>query len=76
MGFSADRRTIGTKWGRAPVRIEAVRGILKLPGSGWRGQALDPAGQPAREIPARAAVNATEFTLSPESATLWYLFTR
>ncbi len=76
MGFSADRRTIGTRWGRAPVRIEAVRGVLRLPGPGWRCQALDAAGQPARDVPARAAAGATEFALAPESATLWYLFTR
>ena len=76
MGFSSDRRTIGTKWGQAPVRIEAVRGTLKLPGSGWRCQALDAIGKPAKEIASRAAGDTTEFRLAPESASLWYLFTR
>jgi hypothetical protein len=76
MGFSADRRTIGTKWGQAPVRIEAVRGALKLPGAGWRCQALDSSGKSAKEVAAHTAGDATEFTLAPESTTLWYLFTR
>lgn len=76
MGFSADRRTVGLRWGHAPVRIEAVRGMLKLPGTGWRCQALDAAGKPAKDIAGRAAAGATEFSLAPENATLWYLFTR
>jgi hypothetical protein len=76
MGFSADRRTVGMRWGHAPVRIEAVRGMLKMPGAGWRGQALDAAGNPGKEVAARTTADATEFTLAPESATLWYLFTR
>ncbi|MCX7007274.1 MAG: carbohydrate binding domain-containing protein [Kiritimatiellaeota bacterium] len=76
MGFSADRRTVGLRWGHAPVRIEAVRGLLKLPGIEWRGQALDADGRPVRDVPARSVGNAIQFTLAPESATLWYLFTR
>ncbi len=76
MGFSPDRRTVGTRWGHAPVRIEAVRGALKLPGGGWHGQALDASGQPTREVPGCANGNDTEFLLTPECATLWYLFTR
>jgi hypothetical protein len=76
MGFSPDRRTVGTRWGHAPVRIEAVRGVLKLPGAGWRCQALDAAGAPAREVPAQHLGGNTTFALAPDYATLWYLCTR
>ena len=76
MGFAADRRTLGTRWGHAPVRIEAVRGVLQLPGPGWRCQALDVDGVPVREVPAQRTGGDTSFALAPEYATLWYLCTR
>ena len=76
MGFSPDRRTVGTRWGHAPVRIEAVRGVLTLPGAGWRCQALDSAGAPVREVPAQHLDGNTAFALAPDYATLWYLCTR
>jgi len=58
------------------VRIEAVRGVLTLPGAGWRCQALDSAGAPVREVPAQHLDGNTAFALAPDYATLWYLCTR
>ena len=76
MGFSADRRTVGRNWGHGPVRIEAVRGRVTVPGAGWKCRALDAAGQPAREVPLESRGGDTVVPLAPEYATMWYWLTR
>lgn len=85
MEFSKDRRTVGTKWGKAPVRIEPVQGTieLELPREGkYRCQALDAAGLPGKTV---EIVSATTQASGPATATIkldasygtmWYLITR
>jgi len=76
MQFTPDRRSVGTRWGDAPVQIEAVTGRLTLPGAGWRARALDPAGQPARAAPVERGPDACTLRLAPAAGTMWYLLTR
>lgn len=81
MEFSDDRRTVGLKWGQAPVQIEAVEGTLDLSkcfqGSDnknavWTCYALNPDGTKKAEVPIQDNV----FELSPKYGTMWYLITR
>jgi hypothetical protein len=76
MQFSADRRTVGRNWGKAPVRIEAVRGSLIVPKGRWTCHALAPDGSPGREVPITYADDQGTLVLSPEYATMWYLLER
>jgi hypothetical protein len=72
MIFSDDRRTVGRNWGKAPVRIEAVTGTVRLPAGRWKCEALGPDGMPKQEVP----VSNGAVKLSPEYGTMWYLLTR
>ena len=74
MGFSADRRTVGRDWGRAPVQIEAVTGQMRLTADNWRCQALGPDGLPRMDVPIDR--NRETVSLSPAFKTMWYLLTR
>ncbi|MBP8302966.1 MAG: carbohydrate binding domain-containing protein [Phycisphaerae bacterium] len=74
MGFSADRRTVGRNWGRAPVQIEAVTGKVRLPAGDWRCQALGPDGSPHARVPVDP--NGPILALSSQYKTMWYLLTR
>ncbi len=73
MGFSADRRTVGRNWGKAPVQIEAVRGSLVLPEGQWTCQALAPDGSPKQQVPLVYEGDKRILNLSPEYGTMWYL---
>jgi hypothetical protein len=66
MVFSDDRRTVGLNWGRAPVRIEAVTGTVRLPAGQWKCEALGPDGMPKHEVP----VSNGTIKLSPEYGTM------
>ena len=75
--FSADRRTLGTNWGHAPVRIEPVTGQVPQPPGHWRLWTLGADGLKTGE----AAV--TEETqglpraeLDAAHGTMWYLAER
>ena len=72
MVFSDDRRTVGRNWGKAPVQIEAVTGMVTLPAGQWKCEALGPDGMPKHGVP----VNKSVIKLSPEYGTMWYLLTR
>ncbi len=82
MGFSEDRRTVGRRWGEAPVRIEPVRADVNLPGGagryGWTCHALKPDGTRGAEVPVKSAKgDATpQLLLDPKYATMWYLLDR
>ena len=77
MQFSADRRTVGTNWGKGPVRIEAVKGSLPLPPGKWKCQALAPDGTASAEVKLEydAPGGCQILKLSPEYKTMWYLLT-
>jgi len=76
MEFSADRRTVGRNWGKAPVRIEAVEGSVALPPGEWKCRALAPDGTPLAEVPlAKGDGGTVALKLAPDHKTLWYLVT-
>jgi hypothetical protein len=82
MRFSADRRTVGRNWGRAPTLIEAATGPLYPPGKAedardWRCFALGPDGRAKDEVPLRTRGQSDpHFRIGPEYRTMWYLLTR
>jgi hypothetical protein len=76
MKFSADRRTVGTAWGKPPVRIEPAEGTVALPAGPWKCRALAPDGTPAADVPlAKGKMGESVLRLSPEYKTMWYLVT-
>jgi hypothetical protein len=77
MQFSADRRTVGTRWGKGPVRIEAVKGSFALPMGKWKCQALTPGGTASAEVKLQddAPGDCQILGMSPEYKTMWYLLT-
>jgi hypothetical protein len=79
MSFSADRRTVGRNWGRAPVRIEPVDHVLHLPGKAGqtlRLQPLGPDGEPKGDGQDLRLDKDGAVRLSASHATMWYLLTR
>jgi hypothetical protein len=76
MEFSRDRRTVGRRWGAAPVRVETVKGTVMIPVGRWRCQALKPDGAVSEDVPVRLVGEANYVDLSPRHATMWYLLTR
>jgi hypothetical protein len=72
MVFSSDRTTVGTRWGKGPVRIEPVKATLRLPGSGWTCHALGPDGSIGRAVP----IDGETLEISPQYQTMWYLLLR
>ena len=77
MRFTADRRSVGRNWGRAPVRIEPVSAAVALPAGHWTCQALSPDGLPAHDVPVEKSDDGeSSVKLSPGHKTMWYLLTR
>jgi hypothetical protein len=79
MAFSKDRRTVGRKWGRAPVRIES-RGerLFCLPGEwprGFKCYALAPDGTAWEEL-AIDGKGDEWVSLQAKHKTMWYLLRR
>ncbi|MBL7222088.1 MAG: carbohydrate binding domain-containing protein, partial [Phycisphaerae bacterium] len=75
MQFSKDRRTVGRNWGEAPVRIEAPKLPLAVPGKGYRCYALLPNGKRGTEVPVYG--KGDEWVdPDPKYQTMWYLLTR
>ena len=70
MAYNAERSLVD--WGTAPTLAEPVPLTVALPGSGWRAQALDGAGQPAKSI----VLDGGRLVTRPSDATMWYLLTR
>ena len=75
MRFSADRRTVGTNWGKPPVMIQPVEGRIALPPGRWKCQALAPDGTPKADVPIAAGDKGQILKLAPEHKTMWYLLT-
>jgi hypothetical protein len=76
MQFSADRRSVGRNWGKAPVGIEPVELTLVLPSGAWKCVALAPDGTARSEVSLSRNENGQPvLKLSGEYKTLWYLLT-
>ncbi len=75
MIFSADRTTVGTNWGYAPVQIEPVGATIKFSFQGLRCYALRPDGTIKCTVPTRIENGQTIIELSPAYQTMWYLIT-
>jgi hypothetical protein len=77
MQFSADRRTVGKNWGKGPVRIEPVEGIIdtsKLFEGPYKEAdrkcfALNPDGTKKTEVP----IAAGKIEMAAKYGTMWYL---
>lgn len=76
MKFSADRTTVGTNWGTAPVRIEPVGGWVALPPGTWKAAVLKPDGTAAAEVPVDVRDGKPVFRFYDEHPSLWYLLTK
>ncbi len=76
MIFSADRKTVGTNWGKAPVQIEPVTGWVNLPSGSWKCVALKPDGTSGSTVPVDIKDGKPVLRISGESKTMWYLLTR
>jgi hypothetical protein len=75
MQFSADRRTVGRNWGKAPVCIEPVEATVALPPGRWKCRALKPDGTPAADVPLAEDKGRAVLHLAPQHKTMWYLVT-
>jgi hypothetical protein len=75
MQFSADRKTVGRNWGKAPVCIEPVEGTVVLPPGQWKCRALKPDSTPAADVPLADDKGGAVLRLAPEHKTMWYLVT-
>ncbi|MBN1124884.1 MAG: carbohydrate binding domain-containing protein [Sedimentisphaerales bacterium] len=76
MGFSQDRRTIGTRWGTPPARIEAPAGTVEVPPAQWTCHALKPDGTLGTVVPVNNSNNKSIVSISPKYQTMWYLLTK
>ncbi|MHC4740526.1 MAG: carbohydrate binding domain-containing protein [Planctomycetota bacterium] len=73
MLFSEDRTTVGTNWGEAPVQIECVSAVIRLPSVGLRCYALAPDGTIQSDVPTTVENGRTVVELLPDYKTMWYL---
>lgn len=73
MGWNPRRTSVGTKWGSAPTRCEAIVGTLTLAlqAPSAKVWALDGKGARVRELPAEVKDGALRLELGPEVASLW-----
>ena len=83
MKFGSDRRTVGRDWGKPPVRIEMVGGVLygvPLPLGKYTLQTLSPDGTASGQVELKKVTEdggtSERMVLSPQSKTMWYLLTR
>jgi hypothetical protein len=75
MRFSQDRRTVGRNWGKAPVRIQALKPIVMLPGRGFKCYALRADGTRGAELAPHGKEDKW-VGLAPKYKTMWYLLIR
>jgi len=76
MVFSEDRRTVGRQWGRAPVLIEPVTGIVALSDAQWQGWALAPSGKRKQRVSTVTQQGHTQLVMTAAHGTMWYLVER
>jgi hypothetical protein len=76
MQFSADRRTVGRNWGKAPVGLQPAEGPMTLPPGQWKCMALAPDGTARAEVKLGGTERGGQaFKISAEDKTMWYLLT-
>lgn len=77
MEWDEQRKTVGKKWGTAPLVAQGVPAELVLPGQAKpRVTALAADGKPAGDVPVTGAPGAWRVTLGPQYKTLWYAIER
>ncbi len=76
MKFAADRSTVGTNWGTAPVQIEPAVGWVVLPAGVWKASVLKPDGTVRAETPIEQRDGKPVIRLKVEHSSMWYLLTR
>jgi hypothetical protein len=76
MEFSKDRRTVGRRWGRGPVQIETVKGMVEIARGNWTAKALGPDGLVKADVPVRSEGDRNFIEMSPKYKTMWYLLVK
>jgi hypothetical protein len=78
MEFNKKRTTVGRRWGRPPVRAEAVKGRLRLPPGNWKAWALKPDGTRSDAVPLQRSADGKHLVLpmDPAHRTLSYWLER
>jgi len=71
MKRSPDRKTVGTNWGKSPVKTEVVRGELSLPGEKYVVYAITPQGTRGEPIVTRIVDGRCVIPLGT-TPTVWY----
>lgn len=80
MGWNAERTSVSNQWGSTPVRIEPVKGTVRLrtKRAGLKVHALDARGQAVKEVPAEYGDGWLQFSLGGggnepgAGVSLWY----
>jgi hypothetical protein len=75
MGWTdATHSSVGRNWGRAPTRIETVKGAISLPVAAPRVTvfSLDESGRRMTQIAVRDAAGRAGFSFGASGTTLWY----
>lgn len=77
MGWDAERKSVGKKWGSAPVVAQGVPAEIILPGDAApRVWALDPRGEKSSPISVSRTGNGWQLVVGPQYRTLWYVIER
>ena len=75
MKRSPDRKTVGTNWGKSPVKIEVVRGEISLPGEKYAVYAITSEGSRGELIATRIVDGRCVIPLGT-TPTVWYEIVR
>ena len=75
--WDADQTTLGGDWGKSPTIAEGIPAKLMFKGMDkFSVYALDPAGNPGREVPVSMKGGEQSFGIGAQYKTLWYIITR
>ena len=77
MGWDEERKTVGRKWGSAPVVAQGVPAEIILPGrSAPRAWALDTRGEKSSPVSVSRTDDGWRLAVGPQYKTLWYVIER
>ena len=76
MVFAEDRRTVGRNWGKAPVQIEPVEGLIQLPSFSGNTPMTCKVLSPNGTIKEQFTIKNGLIPLKAEYGTMWYLIER
>ncbi len=77
MKWNENRTSVGTEWGEAPVLVEGLPGLISFRKAGNISiQALNPAGNPFKEIKTYKTSAGKSIALGAQNGTLWYIISR